>query len=38
VRNIGKGHTVRFNINNLQKDDSTYATGMKPFVYSVKQN
>ena len=38
VRNIGKGHTVKFNINNLQKDDSTYAVGMKPFVYSVKQN
>lgn len=38
VRNISKGHTVKFNINNLQKDDSTYAIGMKPFVYSVKQN
>ena len=38
VRNIGKGHTVRFNINNLQKDDSCYSIGMKPFVYSNKQN
>ena len=38
VRNIGKGHTVRFNINNLQKDDSCYNIGMKPFVYSNKQN
>ena len=38
VRNIAKGHTVRFNINNMQKDDSTYAIGMKPLVYSVKQN
>ena len=38
VRNIGKGHTVRFNICNLQKDDSTYSIGMKPFVYSVAQN
>ena len=38
VRNIGKGHTYKFNIMNLQKDDSTYAIGMKPFVYSMKKN
>ena len=25
-------------IMNLQKDDSTYAIGMKPFVYSIKKN
>ena len=38
VRNIAKGVTVKFNVMNLQKDDSTYAIGMKPFVYSMKRN
>ena len=38
VRNIAKGNTYKFNVMNLQKDDSTYAIGMKPFVYSMKKN
>ena len=38
VRNIGKGNTYKFNVMNLQKDDSTYASGMKPLIYSVKRN
>ena len=38
VRNLVKGHTYKFNIMNLQKDDSCYAIGMKPFVYSTKKN
>lgn len=49
VRNIRKGkfisqdrywigYTYKFNIMNLQKDDSSYNSGMKPFVYSVKKN
>ena len=38
VRNIAKGNTYKFNVMNLQKDDSTYAIGMKPFVYSMKRN
>lgn len=28
----------KFNIMNLQKDESCYQIGMKPFVYSTKQN
>lgn len=35
VRNIKKGFTYKFNIMNLQKDDSSYNYGMKPFVYSM---
>ena len=46
VRNIKKGnskyafyghlgYTYKFNIMNLQKDESLYSYGMKPFVYSV---
>jgi len=38
VHNIEKGHTYRFNIMNLQKDDSCFNYGMKPFVYSEKKN
>ena len=29
---------MRFNIKNLQKDDSTYSLGNLPFVYSMRQN
>ena len=32
------GLTYKFNIMNLQKDDSSYSHGMKPFVYSVQKN
>ena len=32
------GHTIKLNIMNLQKDDSSYYTGMKPFVYSYQKN
>jgi hypothetical protein len=38
VRNIKKGHTFKFNVMNLQKDDSSYSHGMKPFVYSSSKN
>ena len=38
VHNIEKGHQYRFNIMNMQKDDSAFAFGMKPFVYSEKKN
>ena len=38
VRNIKKGLTYRFNIMNLQKDESSYSQGMKPFVYSTQKN
>lgn len=38
VRNIEKGHKYRFNIMNLQKDDSQFAYGMKPFTFSEKRN
>lgn len=38
VRNIGKGRQYKFNIMNLQKDESCYQIGMKPFVYSTKRN
>ena len=50
VRNIKKGkstcpltpvligYTYKFNIMNLQKDESLYSQGMKPFVYSVQRN
>jgi hypothetical protein len=48
VRNIKKGNfpdinnflgfNYTFNIMNLQKEDSSYSQGMKPFVYSVKKN
>ena len=32
------GYTYTFNIMNLQKEDSSYNYGMKPFLYSVKKN
>ncbi len=32
------GFTYTFNIMNLQKDESCYCQGMKPFIYSVKRN
>ena len=48
VRNIKKGNFLAtanflgfnytFNIMNLQKEESSYSQGMKPFVYSVKKN
>lgn len=38
VRNIAKDVTVKFNIMNLQKDDSTYSIGNKPFTYSMRYN
>lgn len=38
VRNLQRGHTYRFNVMNLQKDDSSYSQGMKPFVYSTLKN
>lgn len=38
MRNIAKDVTVKLNIMNLQKDDSTYNIGNKPFVYSTKHN
>ena len=37
VRNIGKG-TYKFNICNLQKDESCFQIGMKPYVFSTKKN
>jgi hypothetical protein len=38
VHNIQKGHAYKFNIMNMQKDDSAFAYGMKPFVFSEKKN
>lgn len=38
VRNIAKDVTVKFNIKNLQKDESTYNIGNLPFVYSTRHN
>jgi cytosolic carboxypeptidase protein 2/3 len=38
VRNIAADVTVKFNIMNLQKDDSTYSIGNKPFIFSQRQN
>ena len=38
VRNIARGKQYKFNICNLQKDESCYQIGMKPFVYSTKKN
>lgn len=38
VRNIAKDVTVKFNILNLQKDESTYSVGNLPFVYSTRHN
>jgi hypothetical protein len=32
------GFNYTFNIMNLQKEESSYCQGMKPFVYSVKRN
>lgn len=32
------GFTYKFNIMNLQKDESSYSNGMKPFVHSVQKN
>lgn len=38
VRNIGKGRQYKFNVMNLQKDESCYQIGMKPFVYSDRKS
>ena len=38
MHNIQKGLAYKFNIMNLQKDDSAFAYGMKPFIYSEKKN
>lgn len=38
LRNIAKDITVKLNIMNLQKDDSTYNLGNRPFVYSTRHN
>jgi len=32
------GFTYKFNIMNLQKDESSYSNGMKPFLYSTRRN
>jgi hypothetical protein len=37
VRNIAPNVTVKFNIMNLQKDDSTYSIGNKPFIFCSAQ-
>lgn len=38
VTNVLIGFTYKFNIMNLQKDDSSYNYGMKPFIYSKNKN
>ena len=48
VRNVKKGRsnailiwvgfTYKLNIMNLQKDESSYSQGMKPFVYQTAKN
>lgn len=38
INNKFIGFTYKFNIMNLQKDDSSYNYGMKPFIYSVSKN
>lgn len=38
VQNTRKGVNYRFNINNCEKKNSNYLTGMKPLVYSLKAN
>ncbi len=37
VSNTRKDVTYRFNLVNMMKPDSTYAMGMKPLIYSVKE-
>lgn len=36
--NVKAGNSYKFNLTNLVKDESSYMHGMKPFVFSVKQN
>jgi len=36
VKNTRKDQTYRFNICNLMKNESTYCSGMRPVIYSVK--
>lgn len=38
VMNVKGGNSYKFNICNLVKEESSYVHGMKPFVYSVKNN
>jgi len=38
LRNIAKDVTVKLNIMNLQKDESTYQLGNRPFIYSTRHN
>jgi hypothetical protein len=38
VLNVKAGCSFKFNLVNMVKDDSSYAHGMKPFVYSAKGN
>ena len=37
ISNTRKDVTYRFNLVNMMKPDSTYAMGMKPLIYSVKE-
>ena len=38
VKNMIKGNTYKFNISNFLKSKSLYNRGMKPFIFSKREN